>query len=301
MSFFIIRLKTLERRFFNFIKPTNSFSKKRLSLVLITSWSIYFLLLIGLCELWYSKFELIDFHWFNDSHEWLYCDKLGHFYIAFIECRLAVNLLRWCGWKSSFLLPTAVIWSFIMQSGYEIFDGFAINYGASAYDLIANFFGSLAAGLQFKLWNKIIVSAKFSYHFSPYSKLRPELLGNSFWEKLIKDYNGHTYWFALNLNSISTKLPYWPKWLVLNLGYGGDGLLGGEDNIWLNQDGNVENYSNIPRAKRVALSFDIRWDLIFPKSKFLSYLFYFFEYYKFPYPALEWHEKHGFRFYWFYW
>ncbi|MFQ3576283.1 MAG: DUF2279 domain-containing protein [Cytophagales bacterium] len=285
----------------SFIKPSPKPNFWRLLLVVGGGLGTYFGVLIGLLTLWYASFDQMQFHWFDDSQEWLFCDKLGHFYIAFIECRLAINLLRWCGWKSNWLIPTSVFWAFGMQSGYEIFDGFSVGYGASVYDLMANFLGAFTAGIQFKIWNKIFLSSKFSFLFTPYPQVRPEMLGYGFWQELVKDYNGQTYWFSIDLEKSDVISRFWPKWLVLSFGYGGDGLLGGDDNVWTNQNGQSFDMSHVPRARRFAISFDIRWDLIFPKQKWLKYPVYFFDFYKFPLPALEWHQIHGFRWFWIYW
>jgi hypothetical protein len=59
---------------------------------------------------------------------------------------------------------------------------------------------------------------KFSFHTTQY-QYRPNVLGSSLAEQMLKDYNGQTYWLSVNLHSFykGSKIP---KWLNLAIGYG---------------------------------------------------------------------------------
>ncbi|HTF80309.1 MAG TPA: DUF2279 domain-containing protein, partial [Cytophagales bacterium] len=214
-----------------FLRPSEKPDTLKLTLFVGAALLSYISMLYTLALVWYAQEESAAFHWFDDSMEWRLCDKLGHAYIAFIECRIANNLFRWCGLRHQRSLLYSFILAFTFQSGYEVLDGFAAAYGASIYDIIANALGALLVVIQFYLFKKIIASFKFNFFLSEYAVLRPGLLGDNLLTRCIKDYNGQTYWISINVQDLlrSTLLP---KWLMLSIGYGGDGLVGGHDNIW---------------------------------------------------------------------
>jgi hypothetical protein len=68
----------------------------------------------------------------------------------------------------------------------------------------------------------------FSFHQTKFASQRPEALGAALNEQILKDYNGQTYWFSFNIHSF-TKDSFFPKWLNLAFGYGGEGMLYGND------------------------------------------------------------------------
>jgi hypothetical protein len=44
------------------------------------------------------------------------------------------------------------------------------------------------------------ITPKFSFHTTQYAQYRPNVLGSSLAEQILKDYNGQTYWLSVNLH-----------------------------------------------------------------------------------------------------
>jgi hypothetical protein len=122
--------------------------------------------------------------------------------------------------------------------------------------------------------------------------LRPDLLGSTFLQQTVKDYNGQTYWLSIDANKIFNSKVL-PGWLLLTVGYGAEGLLGGHDNVWENKEGNTTDYSAVTRTKRVLISIDINRDYFNNKGRLLMYLVAPFALLKFPAPALEFNGERG--------
>ena len=54
-------------------------------------------------------------------------------------------------------------------------------------------------------------------------------------ERMLKDYNGQTYWLSANLKSFFQGSNI-PAWLNVAVGYGADGMFGGFENKWIDED-----------------------------------------------------------------
>ena len=52
---------------------------------------------------------------------------------------------------------------------------------------------------------------------------------------MLKDYNGQTYWLSANLKSFFPGSNI-PPWLNVAIGYGADGMFGGFENKWIDED-----------------------------------------------------------------
>jgi hypothetical protein len=74
------------------------------------------------------------------------------------------------------------------------------------------------------MWKEQRITPKFSFHTTQYAQYRPNVLGSSLAEQMLKDYNGQTYWLSVNTPSIKAQNP---KWLNLAIGYGANGMLTG--------------------------------------------------------------------------
>jgi hypothetical protein len=59
-----------------------------------------------------------------------------------------------------------------------------------------------------------------------YAQYRPNVLGSSFVEQILKDYNGQNL-LAVRLTYIPFQGSKIPKWLNLAIGYGADGMITG--------------------------------------------------------------------------
>jgi hypothetical protein len=262
----------------------------------------YFLIIYGvsllvLSQLWYT--HPVEFHFFDDSREWLGIDKIGHWFTAYLLSLLCVWLFS--GNHKPGSRPDAywAIGGFLLMIPIEIMDGFSANYGASVFDLMANLAGSLTAYVLLKLEMADTVYPKFSFHFTSYALLRPQLLGSVWPERILKDYNGQTYWISIRCKDMPG-LTFMPYWLLLSIGYSADGLLGGHDNKADQPGERVVDYSYITRANKIILSFDLDGTSIPVKNKYVKYILNVSRCVKVPAPAIEFNSALGLRFHFFY-
>ena len=173
-------------------------------------------------------------------------------------------------------------------------DGFSAEWGASMGDVVANASGTALFVSQELLWKEQRIIPKFSFHRTEYANFRPDLLGSSLPEQILKDYNGQTYWLSANLYSFS-KGSKIPKWLNLAFGYGADGMIGEKtENSSLISTPKPENF------RQFYLSLDVDLTKIDSKSHFLKTLFSVFNTIKIPAPTLQYSTDSGFKFYAFY-
>jgi hypothetical protein len=119
----------------------------------------------------------------------------------------------------------------------EVLDGFSSGWGFSIGDLGADLAGSgLLFIAQELAWNEQRIQVKFSFHRNTYNdpllnRRADDLFGNrTHLERMLKDYNGQTYWMSANLKSFFKKSNL-PAWLNIAVGYGADGMFGGTENI----------------------------------------------------------------------
>lgn len=255
--------------------------------------------LSGLSILWYKTDSKEGFHWFNDNYGWLQIDKVGHLFTTFQECRLIMLMVMWTGISK----PNAIRWGFfggmMFQCPIELLDGFQRAYGASWGDIVANTCGALLFYLQMHFWNELRFIPKFSVSAHPLSFTRPSFFGENFFQKIIKDYNGQTYWLSLDIPFLYRML-FWPKWLVVSVGYGANGMLGGEDNIFNDKEGIELDYSHVIRCRQWIISLDINWDRVSPRSGWLQTTIPIISLIKLPAPAIEYNEVDGLRLHWLY-
>ncbi len=274
------------------LKKENSFwschsapNRKRLWTVAGLSLGTYTGMYTALGAAWYSGVPKSKFHWFDDSHEWKQVDKLGHAFGGYQGSRCMIQVLKWSGAGKTPTLIFGGATGFLMLAPIEILDGVSAQWGASATDIVANFAGAGIATLNEGLWNGQRLQMKLSFHPTPYSKIRPELLGGVA-TKFVKDYNGHTTWISVRVNSF---LPegktekFWPDWLNLAVGYGAEGMLGGYDDP--NGEWTTREY------RQWYLTCDLDLSQIKTRSGFLKFLFGTFSFLHLPAPALEYSRK----------
>lgn len=277
----------------SFLTPSDTLNVQRSSMVKTIGFSSSGIALSGLGYLWYADYDLVPFHFFDDSQEWKGMDKIGHSLSSYYGGVYSYKTLRWAGVpeRKSVWYGGLYGWSFLM--GVEILDGFSSGWGASPSDILANTAGSALFISQQLLWKDQRVVLKYSYWPSVYAQYRPETLGSSHWERWLKDYNGQTYWLSFNLNSLGLNNRLIPNWLNVAVGYGADGMLGGKENPFVNQKGEFLPY--FQRSSQYYLSLDVDWKRIKTKSKFLKTLFYVGSFIKLPFPSLSYSNK-GFSF-----
>lgn len=265
--------------------------KKRKRIVGVTSAALYGGSLISLNKAWYKNYPKAPFHTFDDSKEWLQVDKVGHAWTAYQTGRGTTAAWQWAGLshKKAVLLGSAT--GFTYLTVIEILDAHSAEWGWSWADMGANLFGSALFAAQELTWKNQKIQFKFSAHRNKYEPLlgqrADKLYGNTFPQRLLKDYNGQTYWLSLNIKGISD---VWnlPPWLNLAVGYGADGLWGGFENKGYDGEGNVIfDRTDIGRRRQWYLSPDVDFTQIKTSSKTLKTLFFLLNVIKIPAPALE--------------
>ena len=251
-------------------------------------------IMTGLNQLWYKSYPKSSFHFFNDNKEWLQMDKFGHATTAFHMGYIGLNLMKWSG------VPDKKSWwyggtlGFLFLTSVEAFDGFSSEWGASPGDLIANASGTTFLLMQYYLWDELRLSLKFSAHPSNYAQYRPEILGSTFSERMLKDYNGQTYWISANIRSFLHAGSKFPSWLNLAIGYSGEEMLKGNTShyVIIGPD-NTSTYFNSYR--QYFISFDIDLHHIIRKPGIMKSLLGTFAVIKIPAPAIEFNKRDGIR------
>lgn len=254
----------------------DSINKQRKQLIMISQSAVTVAGLVGLNQLWYKDFEKSSFHFKDDANHWLQMDKAGHIHSAYHLTRLSAELMSWSGENKKNQRLYGAIYSQAFLTTVEIFDGFSKAWGFSWSDVGANLFGTSLYISQDYWWNEQRITPKFSFYPSNYAQLRPDVLGNTFNEQLLKDYNGQIYWLSFNLNAF-TKDSKIPKFINVALGYGAEGMTTATP---LN---NIQDQ----RFRKFYLSLDLDFQRIETKKKWLKALFSVFNVLKFPFPALE--------------
>ncbi len=277
-------------RFLVLEKDSSHLNKKRLALVLGTEAALYAGSLIGLNELWYKDYPRTSFHFFDDSHEWLQVDKVGHMTTSYYVGRIGIDLLKWTGLKRKKAIWYGGMLGSVYQSTIEILDGYSSEWGFSWADLASNTAGSLLVIGQELAWDEQRVVLKYSFMQSDFATYRPDVLGSSISEQLLKDYNGQTYWLSVNPSSFLSPESKFPKWLNVAFGYGANGMTGGDFNPpYIDPDGNQLKFE---RYRQFYLSFDVDLTRIKTKSTFFNTVFKTIGFIKIPAPTVEF-SKYG--------
>lgn len=263
---------------------STTFHKKRFTVLASSSGILYTGGMLGLGQLWYKEQLTNHFKFFNDNGEWRYMDKMGHFFTSFHVSDASVQLLQWSGCSKKKSIWYGSLTGAALMLPIEVFDGFSSEYGASWGDLTANTLGSIGVLAQYLLWDEVRIRPKFSYHVSGYANLRPNTLGSSPTERLIKDYNGQTYWLSFNMASL-TQSKTIPQWLNLSIGYAANEMV-----YALPSENRANGYQSYPRA---FLSLDMDLTRIKTKSKLLKSILYSLNIIHIPLPALEYNDRKG--------
>ncbi|MDZ4758161.1 MAG: DUF2279 domain-containing protein [Bacteroidota bacterium] len=259
---------------------------------------IYLGALVGLANVWYGNESTSSPHWFNDMGEWRFMDKLGHVFTAFTIVRFMSKVLKWAKCKPNVSIWLGAFLGFAFMCSIELLDSLSPKYGASVADIIANALGTLVLVVQVKLFGKVKLMPKFGFQFSQYAVLRPSMLGGTWAEQALKDYNGQTYWYSMGLRDI-TKIKFIPSWLQISVGIGADGLLGGFENQW-EQNGQSLQMLDVGRFSEIYFSLDIDWELLFVNYKWIRRFMFLANNFKTPLPTLKFSTNGSISFYWFY-
>jgi hypothetical protein len=244
---------------------------------------------------WYRDRKVVPFHFFNDNKGYLQVDKFGHTFGSYFESYIGYRSLLNSGFSKKQALIYGATLGLILQTPIEIMDGIHEGWGFSWGDMLANAAGSGLVIGQELLFNDQAVKCKFSYWESRYSRNANGYLGKTTLNRLLKDYNGHTYWFSVSAKKVISRSL--PPWLNIAAGYGANGMYG--------EFRNISNYNGVEfpqteRYRQYLLSLDIDWTKIKTESGFLKVVLRGLTFIKLPLPAIEYNSKGNFRGYWIY-
>ncbi|TLU97378.1 DUF2279 domain-containing protein [Dyadobacter luticola] len=238
----------------------------------------------GLSKSWY-KDPLTKFRIQDDSRDWLQIDKVGHFYTSYQIARHTAALYQKAGLSKKQILIYGAISGVLFQTPIEILDGFSPEYGFSPGDMVANVFGSVVYLGQIALWDEIRIQPKFSFQYTSLAAMRPELLGSTYSQRWLKDYNGQTYWLSFSPRSFGANTS-WPAWLCFSVGYGINNMVSAQKNR--SQQLGFDPY------RQYYVSMDIDLTKIKTRSKILRTLCFMANSVKIPSPSLQM-DKTGVR------
>ena len=281
----------------SFFAPSATLNNGRLLPLTVGEGAFYAGSMTGLYMLWYKKYPHSSFHFFNDNKEWQQMDKVGHSFTAYTISRLAAALYQWSGIKP---LPAAAYGTSVgmaFQTNIEVFDGFSSQWGFSAGDMIANTAGASIFLSQAAGWGDQRVMIKLSFHPTQYSQYRPDELGQTAFQQMIKDYNGQTYWAAIAIAAFLPKGTKVPGWACLDFGYSAEGMIGAVTNPAISDSSGHQ--VSFDRYRKYFVSLDVNLTKIPTNSAPLRAFLGAISFIKIPFPTLEYSRK-KFRFYWLY-
>lgn len=244
----------------------------------------------SLNKTWYANYPRSEFHLYNDWKEWQHMDKAGHAWSSYQISNHTSKIWQWAGMEKKKAIIIGGISGMAYLSIIEILDGYSDKWGFSIPDVLANSAGAGIYVAQELGWNEQRVAIKLSYSPYRYGTLRTRadaLFGSGDAEKVLKDYNGQTYWVSINIKSFFPD-SHLPNWFNIALGYGARTMLGGYENTWTTSSGITINRSDINRYKRFYLSADIDLTRIKTKNKTVKTVLSLFNVLKVPAPTVEW-------------
>jgi hypothetical protein len=279
------------------VDGSNSFKKRKwvLGSVQTSLWAGSFL---ALNKAWYANYPKSPFHFYNDSKEWLQMDKIGHSWSTYQISQHTSKIWQWAGTRHKQSVLIGSLSGMAYLSVIEILDGYSDKWGFSGYDVLANAAGAGLFAFQELGWKEQRVQMKLSYLPVNYGNLAnraDDLFGEGHVEKVLKDYNGQTYWLSANIKSFFPNSTV-PPWLNIAAGYGAKTMLGGFENKWYDGDGNLITRFDIKRIRRFHLSLDIDLTKIKVKNKKIETIFSLFNVLKIPAPSFEIRSDGRFKF-----
>ena len=245
-------------------------------------------------KVWYHDRRRVPFHFFNDNGGYLQVDKFGHAFGAYVESYVGYAWMKKMGVEHALIYGGAL--GLVLQTPIEIMDGLHEGWGFSWGDMAANALGSGLVIGQELLFGEQVATYKFSYSESRYASLANGYLGTSFLDRMLTDYNGHTYWLSVPVRRVLPGLKV-PPWLSVAVGYGANGMFGEFEN--------VDEYEGVAipttsRYRQVLFSLDIDWSRIETRSKILNAILDGMVLIKLPFPAFEFNSKGKSEGYWVY-
>jgi hypothetical protein len=240
--------------------------------------------LAALNQVWYAPYATEKFHFFNDAEQWMQMDKMGHAFTGYLITNELNRVHYWAAGKRQPWVGAVYAMSYL--SALELLDGFSSGWGFSGSDMLANGVGVGLAFSQDYFFKRQIIIPKFSFSRSSYAVVRPEILGSTYAEQLLKDYNGQTYWVSLPIATF-LNLPKRFKWICISLGYGCDAKLVGSQYSW----------NGFNARRQVYLSLDIDCSSLAPRHPKLNKVLSHLNFIKIPFPSIEFSSDKT-RFHW---
>lgn len=272
-----------------FFQKSDTLNKSRRNAVYITEAAGASIALIGLNQLWYADYPRSSFHFLNDNASWMQMDKFGHGFSSYYIGKMGMDALVWAGESKKNQLIYGATTGFVFLTIIEVFDGTSEEWGFSTGDMFANALGTGLLIGQELLWGEQRIQYKFSFQTTHYAQNNPNKLGQNTLQQIVKDYNGQTYWFSINLWSFFKESKI-PKWLNIAVGYGANGL---PENSY---DFSVKPPQQFESYRQFYTSIDIDLTKIKTNSPFLKTVFNVFNFVKIPAPAIEYRSNGKFKF-----
>ncbi|MGE5402410.1 MAG: DUF2279 domain-containing protein [Ignavibacteriales bacterium] len=234
---------------------------------------------------WWSG-ERQGFHFQEDWVSALQVDKAGHAFGGYmVSYVLSEGLLA-----SGFNWESSTIWGGILGLAYQTYveteDGFARDWGFSASDWYFDALGSIFFVAQH--YNPYLQNITPKWQFVPSEWTGKPVIMRP--RTFIDDYNSSTFWWSVDIYNILGKgrNKYWPGWLNVAVGYGGDAIDANPD-----PSGPPDQLS----VRRYILGLDLNLIRLLPDGgQFWNWFRQSLNYIKLPAPAIEF-TKNKTRFY----
>jgi uncharacterized protein YfiM (DUF2279 family) len=259
----------------------NDTLRKRLPWVLAGESALVGVSSLGMYQLWYKPYSTGRFHFFNDNAEWEGMDKFGHAWSAYHISGSGYRLMRFSGMRHKAATWAGAAHGFGFLLIMEMMDGVSAGWGFSPGDLLANTAGAGFFIGQRLLWIEPKIHYKFGFSGSDYAPYRPNLLGESLGERIVKDYNGQTYWLTCAPGVFVNNSPLWLKIASIAVGYSANGMVSGR-----RTDVPI-GLEHIDRYRQLYLSLDVDWSQIPVKNKHLKSALKVLNSFKIPLPGME--------------
>jgi hypothetical protein len=199
---------------------------------------------------------------------------------------------RHTGYDEKKSLRNATISSLSYMTTIEILDGFSKQWGFSPWDLTANISGSFLHLIQQKKWGEQKIQMKFSYHETPFPKYNGSQLGDNFQQRILKDYNGQTYWLSFNSTLLFNKNNTFRDILSLSIGYSATQMTSAKTNNFV--------VNNFQRHREFLFSFDADLNRVKWKRKGVRRVMKIFSVIKVPLPTMKIRDDGKMSFHFFY-
>lgn len=305
------------------LEPADSLHKKRFYTATAFGATAYTGAMIGLQKAWYADFEQSSFHLFNDNHEWMQMDKMGHWFTTYQDARLVASGARWAGIKRKNAAWIGFGAGQLFQTSFEVLDGFSAEWGFSPGDVVFNTLGASMFVAQEYAWQEQRILMKMSgspvqYPSTPIISMdgmsqttlkqrAADLYGTGPINLFLKNYNTLVIWTSGNIHSFlpNKETSRFPKWLNVAVGMGADNIFVGSNKAdegfgytWTDDAGATYSIDRTlyPRTRQFYLSLDVDLTRIKTKSRFLKSLLFALNVFKFPAPALQVNSQGGVQF-----